>query len=72
MNFQLFVLQNGTKTEMRTFVFPVIAFDPVRILTCSVPHKDCLNLCFVKYNNVVGKKMIRNSHKMPITRSTMK
>ena len=36
---------------MKTFVFSVIAFDPIKILTCRAPRNDRLNLSFVKYIN---------------------
>ena len=34
----------------------VIAFDPIKILTCWALQNDCQNLSFVKATNVVGKK----------------
>ena len=57
---------------MKTFVFFVIAYDPNKILTCWALQNDRLYLSFLKDVNVVGVKMTRNSHKMPITSSTTK
>ena len=57
---------------MKPFVFFVITFDPIKILTCSAPQNDRLNLSFVKDINLDGEKMTINSRKMLITRSTMK
>ena len=54
--FSAFVLQNGKNTEMKPFVFFVIAFDPIKILTCWALQNDRQNLSFVKATNVVGEK----------------
>ena len=42
----------------------VVAFDPIKILTCWAPQNDRQNLSFVKATNVVGEKMARNTCKM--------
>ena len=34
----------------------VVAFDPIKILTCWVHQNDCQNLTFVKATNAVGEK----------------
>ena len=34
----------------------VVAFDPIKILTCRALQNDCQNLGFVKAINVVDKK----------------
>ena len=52
---------------MKTYVFFVIAFDPIKILTCWALQNDCQNLSFVKATNVVGKKMAGNTCKMAIS-----
>jgi hypothetical protein len=41
------------KAQMEIFVFCVIAFERIKIQTCSAPQNDRLNFSFVK---VVGKK----------------
>jgi hypothetical protein len=46
-------------------VFYVIAFDLIKILKSWASQNDCQILSFVKVFNVVGKKMTRNSLKMP-------
>ena len=51
---------------MKTFVFSVIAFDPIKILTCWAPQNDRQNLNFVKGMYVVGEKMTRDSCKKHI------
>ena len=48
---------------MEIFVFCVIAFEPIKIQTCSAPQDDRLNLSFVKDRKVVGKKTARNGRK---------
>ena len=58
-----FFLQNCKKLEAIN-VFYVVAFDPIKILTCMALQNDCQNLSFVKAINVVGKKMARNTRKM--------
>ena len=45
----------------------VIAFDPIKILTCWALQNDRQNLSFVKATNVVGKKMAGNTCKMAIS-----
>ena len=45
-------------------VIYVVAFDPIKILTCWVLQNDRQNLSFVKSSNVVSKKMARNTCKM--------
>ena len=57
---------------MKPFVFFVITFDPIKILTCSAPQNDRQNLCFVKDTNLDGENMTINSPKMLISRSIMK
>ena len=57
---------------MKPFVFFVIDFDQIMILTCLAPQIDCLKLSFVKDINEVGEKMTINNRKKFITRSTMK
>ena len=41
----------------------VVAFDPIKILTCWVLQNDRQNLT-LKATNVVGEKMARNTCKM--------
>ena len=50
---------------MKFFVFSVIAFNTIKIQTYA--QNDCLNHSFVKYINVVGKKMTKNGLKMVIS-----
>ena len=38
----------------------VVAFDPIKILTCWGPQNDRQNPNFVKDDYVAGKKMTRN------------
>ena len=45
----------------------VVAFDPIKILTCWALKNDRQNLSFVKATNVVGKKMVGNTCKMAIS-----
>ena len=45
----------------------VIAFDPIKILTCWALQNDRQNLSFVKANNVVGEKIAGNTCKMAIS-----
>ena len=45
----------------------VIAFDPIKSLTCWALQNDHQNLSFVKATNVVGEKMARNTCKMAIS-----
>ena len=47
-------------------MFYVVAFDPIRFLTCYTPQNDCLNLIFVKDIHAVFEKMTRNGPKMVI------
>ena len=63
-NFSLFFLQNCKKLEKKEKVFYVIAFDLIKILKCGASQNDGQILSFVKANDVVGKKMTRNSVKM--------
>ena len=46
-------------------VFFVIAFDLIKVLKSLAFQNDSQILIFVKAINVVGKKMTRNSLKMP-------
>jgi hypothetical protein len=48
-------------------VIYVIAFDPIKIMTCWALQNDCHNLSFVKATNVVGEKMVGNTCKMAIS-----
>ena len=57
---------------MKPFLFYVIAFDQIKILTSWAPQNDHLKHSFVKDIDVVGEKITINSPKMFITRSTMK
>ena len=41
---------------MKPFVFFIITFDPIKILTCQAFQNDCQNLIFMKAINVVAKK----------------
>ena len=52
---------------MKKFVIYVVAFDPIRILTCWVLQNDRQSLIFVKATNGVGKKTVRNTCKMAIS-----
>ena len=45
----------------------VVAFDPIKIMTCWALQNDRQNLCFVKATNVVGEKMDGNTCKMAIS-----
>ena len=45
----------------------VIAFDPIKILTCWALQNDHQNLSFVKATNVVGEKIAGNTCKMAIS-----
>ena len=65
--FYFFFLQNGKIWKQKTNVFYVIAFDPIKIQTCSAPQNGCENLSLVKVFNVVGRKMARNGLKMVIS-----
>ena len=47
-------LQNCKKMEIFASCV-IIAFEPIKIQTCSVPQNDHLNLSFVKDIKVVGK-----------------
>ena len=49
---------------MNQTVIYVIAFDPIKIMTCWALQNDCQNLSFVKAIYVVGRKMTRNTRKM--------
>ena len=43
----------------------VVAFDPIKIMTCWAPQNDCQNLSFVKATNVVDKKWLEILVKWP-------
>ena len=45
----------------------VVAFDPIKILTCWALQNDHQNLSFVKAINVVGERMAGNTCKMAIS-----
>ena len=49
--------------ETEKFVFFAVAFDPIKIQTCSAPQNDRPQLSFLKDMYVVGKKMTRNGSK---------
>ena len=51
---------------MEIFAFIVIAFEPIKIQTCSPPQNNHLNLSFVKDKHTVGKKMAIYGRKMAI------
>ena len=51
---------------MEIFVFCVITFEPIKILTCLAPQNDGLNLSFVKDSYVDGGKLARNGRKTAI------
>jgi hypothetical protein len=46
-------------------VIYVIAFDPIKILTCWALQNDSQNLSFVKAINAISKEMARNLIKWP-------
>ena len=50
--------------DSETFVFYVVAFDPIEIQTCSAPQNDCQHFSFVKDIYGVGEKMTKNSRKI--------
>ena len=64
-NFYLFFLTKLQKIENKEkIILCVIAFDLIKILKCWASQNDGQILSFVKANNVVFKKMTRNSVKM--------
>ena len=46
--------------KMDIFALCVITFEPIKIYTQLAPQNDCLNLSFMKDENIAGKKMTRN------------
>ena len=50
---------------MNQTVIYVIAFDPIKIMTCWALQNDCQNLSFVKATIVVGKKWLEILVKWP-------
>ena len=52
------------KLETGKFVFCLVAFDLIELLTHLAPQNDPQHLSFVKDINAVGKQMTRNSRKM--------
>ena len=52
--YEIFLLQNRTKTKMEKIAFCVITFDPIKIQTHSAPQNDRLNFSFVKDIHVDG------------------
>ena len=52
--YEIFFLQNRTKTKMEKIAFCVITFDPIKIQTHSAPQNDRLNFSFVKDIHVDG------------------
>ena len=55
-----FFLQNRKKREMEMLAFCVSTFEPIKIQTCSAPQNNYLNLSFVIYIHIIGKKMASN------------
>ena len=49
--FEIHQTYTGTKVTSET-----ITFDPIKILTCSIPQNDCKNLSFVKDKLTYGEK----------------
>ena len=52
--YEIFFLQNRTKTKMEKIAFCVITFDQIKIQTHSAPQNDRLNFSFVKDIHVDG------------------
>ena len=52
--YEIFLLQNRTRTKMEKNAFCVITFEPVKIQTHSAPQSDRLNFSFVKDIHVDG------------------
>ena len=50
------MIQMNNKTKMEIILFCVLAFEPIKIQTCSASQYDRLNLTFVKDLKVVSKK----------------
>ena len=50
---------------MVIFAFCVIMFEPIKIQTRLTPQNDCLNISFLRYENIVGKTMAKNGPKWP-------
>ena len=61
----VFFLTKLQKLEAKKYVFYVLAFDLTKIQISWASQNDHQILNFVKAINVVGKKMTRNSRKMP-------
>ena len=59
-----FLTKLKIKGKEKKIVIYVVAFDPIKILTCWALQNDRQNLSFVKAINVVGRKMARNTYKM--------
>ena len=57
-------LPNLKKLELGNFVFYLVIFDLIELLTHLTPQNDPQHLSFVKDISAVGKKMIRNGRKM--------
>ena len=55
--YEIFFLQNRTKTKMEKIAFCVITFDPIKIQTHSAPQNDRLNFSFVKDIHVDGENL---------------
>ena len=53
------------------FIIYVVAFNSIKIQTCSAPQNDHQNLNFVKDINVVGDKMTKNGLKMTNSKSCL-
>ena len=68
--YEIFFLQNRTKTKMEKIAFCVITFEPIKIQTHSAPQNDRLNFSFVKDIHVYGGNLAWNSCKTAICQST--
>ena len=55
--YEIFFLQNRTKTKMEKIAFCVITFDPIKIETHSAPLNDRLNFSFMKDIYVDGRNL---------------
>ena len=68
--YEIFFLQNRTKTKMEKIAFCVITFHPIKIKTHSAPQNDRLNFSFVKDIHVDGGNLAWNSFKTAICQCT--
>ena len=69
INFQDFFFQNWKSSDLEKIVFYVVNFHPIKIKTCLAPQNVHQNFTFVKFLNVVCRKMARNGPKMTIYKS---